>query len=105
MASIRAQLTAAYAATLVITVAAFGGVLYLAHRSEDERELERRADAHADLALRIIDQTAAAGDPVTATTDRLVGAIVTPRLRTLLEGLPDYIIVLDSTGRTLYNSF
>ncbi len=105
MASIRAQLTAAYAATLVITVAAFGGVLYLAQRSEAERELDRGAAADADLALRIIDQTAAAGDPVTATADPLVGAIVTPRLRTLLEGLPDYIIVLDSTGRTLYNSF
>jgi signal transduction histidine kinase len=31
--------------------------------------------------------------------------VVTPAFRTLLEGVPDYILLLDSTGRTLYSSF
>lgn len=105
MASIRAQLTAAYAAMLIATLAAFTGVLYVVRQRESRRDVERRATADGDLALRIIDQTAAAGDPVTETADQLVGPVVTPRLRTLLEGVPDYVIVLDSTGRTLYNSF
>jgi two-component system, OmpR family, sensor kinase len=105
MASIRARLTAAYAATLMTTVAGFGVVLFVTREREHQREFTRHVEADADLALLIVQQTAATGDPVTETADRLVGPIVTPRLRTLLEGVPDYVVVLDSTGRTLYSSF
>src|SRR5580704_11876998 len=103
--SIRAQLTATYATALVVTLAAFGGVLLAARRSAQERELSERVGAEADLALRIVRQAAEAGDPVTAVSDPRIGPVVTPKLRTLLEGLPDYVLVLDSAGRTLYNSF
>src|ERR1700722_6624959 len=103
--SIRAQLTATYAIALVVPLAAFGGVLFAAQQSAQERELSERAGAEADLALRIVRQAAAAGDPVTAVSDPRIGPVVTPKLRTLLEGVPDYILVLDSAGRTLYNSF
>jgi signal transduction histidine kinase len=103
--SIRAQLTATYAIALVVTLAAFGGVLFAAQQSAQERELAERVGAEADLALRIVRQAAAAGDPVTAVSDPRIGPVVTPKLRTLLEGVPDYILVLDSAGRTLYNSF
>src|SRR5580704_8619920 len=103
--SIRAQLTATYATALVVTLAAFGGVLLAARRSAQERELSERVGAEADLALRIVRQAAEAGDPVTAVSDPRIGPVVTPKLRTLLEGVPDYVLVLDSAGRTLYNSF
>lgn len=103
--SIRAQLTATYATALVVTIAAFGGVLLAARQSAQERELAERVEAEADLALRIVRQAAAAGDPVTAVSDPRIGPVVTPKLRTLLEGVPDYVLVLDSAGRTLYNSF
>jgi signal transduction histidine kinase len=103
--SIRAQLTATYAAALVLTVAAFAGLLLASRQSAQERELAQRVAAEADLAIRIVRQAAAAGDPVTAVTVRGSGPVVTPKLRTLLEGVPDYILVLDSAGRTLYNSF
>jgi two-component system OmpR family sensor kinase len=105
MASIRGQLAVAYAVTLFVTVGGFAGIVYGARVEESRREMESRVASDADLALRIIDQVVAAGDSVTATNDRLVGPVVTPRLRTLLEGVPDYVVVLDSTGRTLYNSF
>jgi two-component system, OmpR family, sensor kinase len=103
--SIRAQLTATYATALVVTIAAFGGVLLAARQSAQEREVAERVAAEADLALRIVRQAAAAGDPVTAVSDPRIGPVVTPKLRTLLEGVPDYVLVLDSAGRTLYNSF
>jgi two-component system, OmpR family, sensor kinase len=103
--SIRAQLTATYATALVVTIAAFGGVLLAARQSVQEREVAERVEAEADLALRIVRQAAATGDPVTAVSDPRIGPVVTPKLRTLLEGVPDYVLVLDSAGRTLYNSF
>ena len=101
MASIRARLTGAYAITMVATVAALGTVLYAAQQSDRARQLTRQAHEDADLAVRI----------VTATSDPLLGSsseanhVVTPALRNVLEGLPDYVLVLDSGGRTLYNSF
>jgi two-component system OmpR family sensor kinase len=80
-------------------------VLLAARRSAQERELSERVGAEADLALRIVRQAAEAGDPVTTVSDPRIGPVVSPKLRTLLEGVPDYILVLDSAGRTLYNSF
>jgi two-component system, OmpR family, sensor kinase len=105
MASIRARLTGAYAATLVGTVILLAAVQYAARRGDAARELAGRARADVDLALRIVAQVAASGQPVTATAGPLIGPVVTPALRNLLEGVPDYVLVLDSTGRTLYNSF
>ena len=111
MASIRARLTGAYAITMVATVAALGTVLYAAQQSDRARQLTRQAHEDADLAVRIVGRVAATGEPVTATSDPLLGSsseaihVVTPALRNVLEGLPDYVLVLDSGGRTLYNSF
>lgn len=105
MASIRARLTAAYALTLAGTVLVLGAVLYAQQRETAARELARRAQEDADLAVRIVARVAATGESVTAAPDRLIGPVVTPALRNLLEGLPDYVLLLDSTGRTLYNSF
>src|SRR3984957_8582177 len=111
MASIRARLTGAYAITMVATVTALGGVLFAAQRNDRAHQLARQAIEDADLAVRIVGRVAATGEPVTATSDPLLGPsseaihVVTPALRNVLEGLPDYVLVLDSAGRTLYNSF
>ena len=59
----------------------------------------------ADQSLRVIADVKDAGDPLTIVRDTLIGSTVTPRLRTMLEGVPDFVVVLDTTGRTLYNSF
>jgi two-component system OmpR family sensor kinase len=103
MASIRARLATAYAATLVGTVAVLGAVLYGVQREETARELASRAGQDTDLALRVVAQVARSGSTLIATP--LNGLIVTPALRNLLEGVPDYVVVLDSAGRTLYTSF
>ena len=111
MASIRARLTGAYAITMFATVTALGGVLFAAQRTDRAHQFARQANEDADLAARIVARVAATGEPVTATSDPLLGPsseaihVVTPALRNVLEGLPDYVLVLDSAGRTLYNSF
>src|SRR5690242_17525691 len=102
MASIRARLTTAYAAALIGTMVAFALALWVARRATVYRELERYVTAQADLALRIVRQAEESGEPVTVLVDPEIGQVVTPRLKTLLEGVPDYLIVLDENGRTLY---
>ena len=119
MASIRAQLATAYAATLVATVAVVGGLVYdMVHETEREtavRQLESRARTDDDVALRIIAKTAANGSVVKNTSELRLGklppvrtgptSVVTSALRGALEGVPDYVLLLDSTGVMLYNSF
>ena len=41
---------------------------------------------------------------MTANRDSLVGAQLDAPLRTMLEGMPDYLLVLDASGRILYVS-
>lgn len=105
MSTIRTRLTAAYAAALVLTLLAFTAAVWAARRSGAYRDLERYALTQASLATAIMQQSARAGQPVTVVRDSLVGPAISPGLRTLLEGLPDYVFVLDSAGRSLYLSF
>ena len=105
MASIRARLTTAYATALVASMAVFGGALYVARRANVFRDLEVQVAQQAQTALGIIREARDRGEPLTVVRDTLIGPTVTQRLRTLLEGVPDYVLVLDTTGRTLYNSF
>jgi two-component system, OmpR family, sensor kinase len=109
MASIRAQLTTAYAAALLTTVAVFAAVSYATTRSARERALEQYVSSEADLLLRTVEQAQATGEPLVtyAGRDSTSSALpsVSPKLRTVLEGVPDYALVLDAKNRTVYNSF
>jgi signal transduction histidine kinase len=104
MSTIRAQLTTAYAAALIGTVAVFAAVIYSTRHDGAVDELRRHALTEANLALRLIRQSELAGQPVTANRDSLVGAQLDAPLRTMLEGMPDYLLVLDASGRILYVS-
>ncbi len=119
MASIRAQLATAYAVVLVATVAVVGGLVYdIAnenHREGAARQLDMRARADADLALDAILRTAGSGSVLTKPAEPRRPTVpgvyqaptyeVVPELRNLLEGVPDYVLLLDAAGRTLYSSF
>jgi two-component system OmpR family sensor kinase len=136
MASIRAQLATAYAATLVCTVAVVGGLVYEVEREVQRQDaahqIETRARSDVDVSLRLIEQAAASGTAFQATAPVVVlapgrpgvaaqppGVIPTPggahaapssdrgiaTLGKLLEGVPDFVVVLDSNGRMLYVSF
>ncbi len=104
MSTIRAQLTTAYAAALIGTVGVFAAVIWTTRREGAVDELRRHALVEANLALRLIRQSELAGQPVTSTRDSLAGAQLDAPLRTMLEGMPDYLLVLDASGRILYVS-
>ena len=104
MSTIRAQLTTAYASALIGTVALFAAVIWTTRREGAVDELRRHALTEATLALRLIRQSELAGEPVTANRDSLVGAQLDAPLRTMLDGMPDYLLVLDASGRILYVS-
>ncbi|HZS60703.1 MAG TPA: HAMP domain-containing sensor histidine kinase [Gemmatimonadaceae bacterium] len=98
------------------TVAVFAGISYATTRSADqaarEHALEQYVATEADLLLRTVQQAEASGEPLVTYTIVPVSSKkndtipnVTPRLRTVLEGVPDYALVLDAKGRTFYNSF
>jgi two-component system OmpR family sensor kinase len=119
MASIRAQLATAYAVILVATIAVVGGLIYdIANenqREEAARQLDMRARADVDLALANILRVAASGSVLISTGEprrssaagvyEATADVVVPELDSLLEGVPDYVLLLDAAGRTLYSSF
>ncbi|HKG93469.1 MAG TPA: HAMP domain-containing sensor histidine kinase [Gemmatimonadaceae bacterium] len=105
MPSIRMQLTSAYAGALIGTMVAFAAVLWGARRASGYRDLEVEVANRADQALAIIERAVESSEPVTVVSDTLIGPVVTPRLKASLEGVPDYVLVLDERGRTLYSSF
>jgi two-component system, OmpR family, sensor kinase len=104
MSTIRAQLTTAYAAALIGTVGVFAAVIWTTRREGAVDELRRHALTEASLALRLIRQSELAGEPVTANRDSLVGTQLDAPLRTMLDGMPDYLLMLDASGRILYVS-
>jgi PAS domain-containing protein len=104
VSTIRAQLTTAYAAALIGTMGVFAAVIWTTRREGALEEQRHHALTEANLALRLVHQSELAGQPVTANRDSLVGAQLDAPLRTMLEGMPDYLLVLDASGRILYVS-
>ena len=105
MSTLRSRLTAIYATALVATLFVFAIALWGARRAASLQELQRYVFTEANLALSLVRNAELAGQPVSEVRDSLVGPAITPQLRTLLEGIPDYVLVLDSNGRSLYVSF
>src|SRR5919197_3842156 len=104
MSSIRTRLTTAFAAALMGTLLAFAAALWATRRASSYDELRRHVSTEANVALGIIRQAELSGQEITVVRDSLVGPVVTPTLRTLLEGITDYVLVLDPSGLSLYRS-
>src|SRR5689334_2848780 len=109
MASIRARLTTTYAAALAGTMLVFGATLWIGRGASVQRQLERYASAQAEVALRLtafVRRKARPGEPVqlTEVRDTVVGPTVVPELYTLLEALPEFILVVDANGQIVYGS-
>ena len=103
MASVRSRMTAAYAAALVGTMVVFALVLREARRAAVYRDLERDAFSSAAQVVEIIRRAQDAREPLTVLRDTL--PVISPALQARLEGVPDYVLVLDSSDRLLYASF
>ena len=104
MASLRTRLTLSYAVTLMLTTGGFAAALWIGRGASVYRELQRGAIAQADAALRVVRDAEMKGEPITLIGDSLVGPRLSPRLAFVLDVVPDYLIVLDTTGRRLYES-
>ena len=105
MSTLRSRLTAIYATALVATLLVFAIALWAARRASSLQELQRYVFTEANLALSLVRNAELAGEAVTEVRDSIVGPAITPQLLTLLEGIPDYVLVLDPDGRSLYVSF
>jgi len=105
MATIRSKLTVAYAGALIGSLAVFSVTLYAARRSSVRRETQREVAVQADQVLRVLRFATTAGEPVTdPARDSLVGTQITARVAAILDGLPDYVVLLDKDGWRLYVS-
>ncbi len=105
MGSIRSRLTAAYAAALITTLIVFALALLMARRVAVYHDLEALAQEEVQRVVNAIDIVRRTGtEPVFAKNDPLAGPKVSERLELILELLPDYILVQDSTLYDLYAS-
>jgi signal transduction histidine kinase len=102
MTTIRARLTISYVLALAGTLAVFSAVLWSAAQTEATKSLQRRADSVADVAAVILQQSPA-GISVVITTDSLVGRQLEPGVRRVLDALPGFLLVADSS-RVLYSN-
>jgi len=111
MATIRTKLTVAYTGALIGSLAVFSVALYAARRSTAHRDAQREVAVQAEQALRVlrfaVSAAAEVHEPVTADRDPLdplIGDQITPRVAAILDGLPDYVVLLDKDGWRLYVS-
>ncbi len=111
MRSLRARLTAAFAALLAATVLLFAGAILAVRRDTAVTNLQRQVLDEADLAVRLLRQASALPDGNAASNapgGASGGAARTSTaafLRATLEGFPSYLLVLDDSGRVAYASF
>ena len=96
-------MTAAYAAALIGTMVVFALVLREARRAAVYRDLERSALQRASQVVDIIRRARDAGEPLTVVRDTAL--VISPALQARLEGMPDYVLVLDARDRLVYASF
>ena len=105
ISSIRGKLTLAYAIALVATVVGFAAALLVARRASVYRTLASYVDDHSMRALGIVNEAYLRREQVTVVRDSTVGAELTEQLKRRLYPVPDYVLVMDTVGRTLYASF
>src|SRR5512142_640684 len=105
MPTVRARLTTAYSLALAATLVAFSLALVVARRAGAYRELAEHVQDQASAVRDVVREAESEGLPLTIRTDSTVGPVVTPQLSKKLQGVGDYVLVLDANGRALYASF
>ncbi|HXF96945.1 MAG TPA: hypothetical protein VNI61_12675, partial [Gemmatimonadales bacterium] len=103
MRTIRGRLAGWYAASLALTLAAFGVVVYVAGRRAAYQELDRRIEATAELAAGILRESYRAGN-VVVRGDSSGKPQLVPELAATLEAIPDYLVIVHREGRVLFLS-
>jgi len=112
VASVRTRLTLAYAAALATTIGVFSATLYAARSEASVEPLRRLLLAQADVATRVLRQASREGPTIIFVPDstfadsslRQLRPQLREDVRTRLDALPNYVVVLDATGRRVYSS-
>lgn len=105
MSSIRAQLTAAYAAAFVGTLVLFSGALLIVRREILFRELETQVQQEANQVVRAVNLARTTGiEPAMALNDPLAVRGVSFRMQAFLSLIDGYVLVQDSSGYDIYAS-
>src|SRR6266851_5019836 len=103
MQTLRGRLTAWYSVALALTLAAFAAVLYVDRRSASYQELDQRLRSEAALtAATLAESYRARGALVRADTAKR--PVLIPDLATLLEVVPDYLVITARDGGLLFAS-
>lgn len=110
--SSRLRLTLAYVTLVCVATLLVGTVFWLTRRSNIYQELAPIAVERAELTMELLKQAEPYASSATVTTldtvvrngDTLVTErpILSPSLQRLIDSLPGYTVVLDSSGRSIY---
>ena len=105
MRSIRTRLTLAYAGAMIGTMLALATALYSVRRVSVMRELEARLNAQADFAVQLVDLARdISPSQLSVTPDSVVTSGILPRMKPLMDLLPNYLVVIDRRGFNMYRS-
>ena len=103
MESIRGRLTLWYATALILSLAVFAIVLYLARRSASYQDLDRRIQSEADLTAGILAESYRARG-VLVELDTARRPVLIPEVAAVLEVVPDFLVLTSRDGRLLFAS-
>jgi two-component system OmpR family sensor kinase len=101
--TLRGRLTAWYATALTLALVGFSVALYLTRRHATYQELDRRVASEADLTAGILAGVSRAGGVVIQQGRSGRPALVS-ELAATLEAVPDFLMIVDSSGDVLYFS-
>jgi heavy metal sensor kinase len=101
--SIRGRLTIWYATALILSIAVFAVVLYVARRSATYQDLDRRIQSEADLTAGILSESYRARGAVVE-KDTAGRPVLTAEVAAVLEVVPDYLLVTSRDGSLLFGS-
>jgi signal transduction histidine kinase len=107
--SVRGRLAIVVGALILVAVTVFSGLLLAVRRAQIAVDV---SNAVLESAVALSERLTAAwidgesvDEPLTVVQDSLRGPSATVRLRAIMEGVPDFVYLLDRRGRTIYNSF
>jgi heavy metal sensor kinase len=103
MESIRGRLTVWYAAALILSIAVFAVVLYVARRSATYQDLDRRIQSEANLIAGILAESYRARG-VLVEKDTAGRPVLISEVAAVLEVVPDYLLVTSRDGQLLFGS-
>src|SRR5213076_816738 len=103
MQTIRGRLTVWYSAALVLTLAAFAIVLYVARRRASYDDLDQRIRSEAELSAAILGESYRARGAL-VTYDSTGKPALVADIKDVLEAVPDYLLITAQDGEILYSS-